>query len=59
MKAIARYIMCDLFNQHWYEPTTKQRWIITGENWVCRRCGNSVKSIKELLGTKGRLTLGR
>ena len=57
MKAIARYIMCDLLNQHWYEPTIYQRWVSTKENWVCRRCGKTVKTIQELEGTKGKISL--
>ena len=56
MKAIIRFIMCDLLNRHWYIPTAYPRWEATGENWVCQRCGNAVKSITELSGTKGKLT---
>ena len=58
MKAIVRFIMCDLLNQHWYKPTAYQRWLSSGENWVCKRCGKAVKSAKELVGTKGKLTIG-
>jgi len=57
MRAIARFFMCDLLNQHWYEPTKYQRWLSNGENWVCRRCGKSIKTIKELEGTKGKISL--
>ncbi len=57
MKAIARYIMCGLLHQHWYEATNYERWMGTGENWVCKRCGKAVKSVKELKGTKGKLSL--
>lgn len=57
MKAIIRFIMCDLFNQHYYKPTNLARWEATGENWICQRCGKSIKSIKELIGTKGKLII--
>ncbi len=57
MKVIARYIMCDLLNQHWYEPTIYLRWKTTGENWICQRCGKAVKTIQELEGTKGKISL--
>lgn len=57
MKAISRYIMCDLLKRHWYEATTEKRWENTGETWVCKRCGKAVKSLREMLGTKGKLSL--
>jgi hypothetical protein len=56
IKAIIRFVMCDLLNQHWYEPTNYVRWQVTAENWVCRRCGKTIKSVKELNGTKGKLS---
>ncbi|KKN00795.1 hypothetical protein LCGC14_1134200 [marine sediment metagenome] len=55
MKAVIKFIMCDLLNQHYYESTNYQRWLSTGQNWVCRRCGKAIKSVKELKGTKGKL----
>lgn len=56
LETIRRYIMCDLLNQHWYESTYFNRWKATGENWVCKRCGKAIKSVKEMAGTKGKLT---
>lgn len=49
--------MCDWLNQHWYIATNERRWAATGENWVCKRCGKAVKSIQELMGTKGKISL--
>lgn len=46
------FIMCDLFNQHYYESTIFLRWLVTGDNWVCRRCGKAIKSVKELKGSR-------
>ncbi len=59
IRYIICYIMCDLFNQHWYESTTLERWKRTGENWICKRCGKAVKSVQELQGTKGKISLSR
>ncbi len=55
MKFLIRFFMCDLLNQHYYETTIYQRWLSTGENFVCKRCGKAIKSVKELKGTKGKL----
>jgi len=57
MKAIIRYVMCKVLNQHYYEPTSLERWEVMGENWVCKRCGKAVKSIRDMIGTKGKITL--
>lgn len=48
MRTIARLVMCGLLNQHWYEATNYRRWLATGDNWVCKRCGNSVKSVNNV-----------
>ena len=56
MNVVIRFVMCDLLNQHSYESTTYLRWKGTGDNWICKRCGKAIKSVKELKGTKGKLT---
>lgn len=49
--------MCNLLNNHWYQATNQHRWESTGDNWVCKRCGKSLKSIRDMIGTKGKITL--
>ncbi len=51
--------MCNLLKQHWYVGTNEARWLATKENWVCRRCGKAVRSVNELIGSKGKITLSQ
>jgi len=51
------WVLWPMTTTNWYEPTNYARWDATGENWVCRRCGKAIKSVWELIGTKGKLSI--
>lgn len=43
------YLLCKLLDRmHDWQSTTYLRWLATGDNVICRRCGKAIKNCKEI-----------